>query len=107
MTVLSALANRCADAWIIGTLTDGRPQKENQVKRSIAEWLWRAALLAGLGWIGWELMLLHEDLRQPVDDETSIAAADETLDSLDAIKDDLADLTQKVNAILVAMSRSK
>jgi len=78
------------------------------VKRSIAEWLWRAALLSALGWIGWELMLLHNDLRPtPGDQAMASATDDDTLDSLDAIRDDLADLTEKVDAIMVAMARSK
>ena len=76
------------------------------MKRLIAEWFWRAALLAALGWIGWELMLLHEDLRPASDDQTT-AAADDTQDSLSDIKDDLEDLTQKVNAILVVLAGAK
>ena len=78
------------------------------MRKGIAEWLWRAALVAALCWIGWELMLLHEDLRPTAADETTTAAApDETLESLDAIRDDIEGLTEKVNAILVVMSRSK
>jgi hypothetical protein len=58
--------------------------------------------------IGWELQRLHSDIAQPVDDQTTTAAApDETQDSLDAIRLDLAQLTQKVDAILVVMARSK
>jgi hypothetical protein len=78
------------------------------VKRSIAEWLWRAALLGALGWIGWELMLLHDDLQPSPDDPATVAAAtDDTLDSLDAIRDDLADLTHKVDAIMIAMAQAR
>ena len=77
------------------------------MKRMIAEWLWRGALLAALGWIGWELMLLHNDLNQPAEDTTVTAAADDTLDSLDQIRDDLGVLTRKVDAILVVLARTK
>ena len=75
----------------------------------MAEWLWRCALLCALVWIGWELMLLHNDLQQPADDPATVAAGadDDTLDGLDAIRDDLAELTQKVDAIMVAMARGK
>ena len=78
------------------------------MKRQIAEWLWRMALLVALGWIGWELRLLHEDMKPPIDEPSTTASApDETLDALDAIRDDLEGLTQKVNAILVVMARTK
>jgi hypothetical protein len=77
------------------------------VKRLIAEWLWRAALLAALGWIGWELMLLHDDLRPAPDDQTTAEAGDSTQDALDGITDQLEDLTQKVNAILVVLAGTR
>lgn len=78
------------------------------VKRWLAEWLWRVAVLAALGWIGWELHVLRVDVNQASDDQTTVAGApDETQDSLDAIRDDLENLTQKVDAILVVMARSR
>lgn len=78
------------------------------MNRSIAEWIWRVALLAALGSIAWELQRLHEDLKQPGDDPVAVASASsETQDSLDAIRDDLEGLTQKVNAILQVMARAK
>ena len=77
------------------------------MKQLIAEWLWRGALLVALGWIGWELMLLHDDLNQPVDETTVTTAADETQDSLDELHDELGVLTRKVDAILVVMARTK
>jgi hypothetical protein len=84
------------------------PLEGRALKRSIAEWLWRAALLGALAWIGWELMLLHNDLQQSPGDQATVSSADDdTLDSLDAIRDDLADLTEKVDAIMVAMTRAK
>jgi hypothetical protein len=66
------------------------------------------AILGGLGWIGWELHVLHEDVKQSPDDQATVAAApDETQDSPDAIRDDLERLTQKVDTILVVMARAK
>jgi hypothetical protein len=74
----------------------------------VAEWLWRIALLCALAVIGWELRQLHEDLNQPVDDSATVAAGpDDVQDSLDAVRDDIATLTQKVDAILVVMARAK
>lgn len=74
----------------------------------IAEWVWRVAILVALGSIVWELRLLHQDLSQPGDGPATIASAqDETQESLDALRDDIAGLTQKVNAILVVMARAK
>jgi hypothetical protein len=77
--------------------------------KSIAEWFWRLALLGALGWIGWELHRFHEDmLNPPADDQgTAAAAPDDVQTTLDDIRDDLAGLTQKVDAILVVMARSK
>lgn len=76
--------------------------------RFVAEWFWRIAVLCALGVIAWELQRLHSDIAQPFDEQTTTAAApDEALDSLDAIRQDLAQLTQKVDAILVVMARSK
>ena len=77
------------------------------MKRMIAEWLWRGALLAALGWIGWELMLLHDDLNQPAEDTTVTAETDDTQDSLDQIHNELGALARKVDAILVVMARTK
>jgi len=76
--------------------------------RLIAEWIWRVAVLAALVWTGWELHSLHVDVMQPADD-TVTAGADpaDTQDSLDEIRDSLAGLTQKVDAILVVMARAK
>ena len=78
------------------------------MKRLIAEWLWRVALLGALGWIGWELHSFHQDMVQPLPDEqTTAAAPDEVQNTLDDLRDDRAGLTQKVDAILVVMSRAK
>lgn len=79
------------------------------MKRLIAEWLWRAAVMCALGLIAWELQRVHEDITaQPTEDASTMAEApDETLRSVDAIRDDIAELAQKVDAILVAMARAK
>jgi len=76
------------------------------MKTQIAEWMWRLALLVALAWIGLQLQRLHEDMVQPVNDQSTLAANDETQDTLDAIRDDLDGLTTKVNAILVVMARA-
>ncbi len=78
------------------------------MKQLVAEWLWRAAVLCALVVIGWELHLLRLDIAQPVDDHSTTASApDETQDSLDGIHEELALLSQKVDAILVVMARAK
>lgn len=55
-----------------------------------------------------EDQLLNDDLA-PLPDEksTAVAAPDEIWDSLDNTRDDIESLTQKVDAILVVMARSK
>lgn len=78
------------------------------VRRWAAEWLWRMAVLAALGWIGWELHVMRLDLNQAPDEQATLATApDDTQDTLEAIRDDLESLTQKVDAILVVMARSR
>jgi hypothetical protein len=99
-------ATSSADTDII--FADLQAMKVTGMKRLVAEWLWRAAVLCALGVIGWELHLLRADIAQPGEDPTTTAAApDDTLNSLDDIRDDLAQLTQKVDAILVVMARAK
>jgi hypothetical protein len=78
------------------------------MRAQFAEWLWRLAVLCMLAWIGWGLRLLHEDMNAPADEPTSVAQApDDAQDSLDAIRDDLAGITQKIDAIMVVMARSR
>lgn len=73
----------------------------------IAEWLWRAAIVCALGWIGWEMHQIRVQLQQP-DDETTTAAAPEDLqDSLDDLGDGIAKLNEKVDAMMVAMLQFK
>ena len=78
------------------------------MKRLIAEWIWRVAILVALASIAWDLRVLPEDLSQPGEDPATVASAqDDTREGLDALRDDIAGLTQKVNAILVVMARAK
>ncbi len=71
------------------------------MNRTVAEWLWRAAMLCALVWVGCELRSLHVDLMAPVDEVTS-AEADpgELQSSLDDIRDALADLNRKVDFVI-------
>jgi len=78
------------------------------MKQLIADWLWRMALLATLGWIAWELHGIHGDMLQPVDDQSTTAAApDDLQNSLDDLRDDMATLNTKVDAMMVAMLQLK
>jgi hypothetical protein len=78
------------------------------MKRLIADWLWRVALLGALCWIGWELHGFREDMLEPVDPQTTaVTEPDVVQDSLDAIQDDIEELKQKVDAVLVAVVRSR
>jgi hypothetical protein len=75
---------------------------------AIAEWLWRAVLICALGWIGWELHVFHEEMVQPLDDQGAVTASPDMLQSsLDDIHEELAGLSEKVDALMVAMARSK
>jgi hypothetical protein len=77
--------------------------------RLIAEWLWRAAIVCALAWIGWELHQMRLDLQPPADDEVTAEAAapDELQDRIDDIDDQLATLHDKVDAIMIAMAQLK
>jgi hypothetical protein len=80
------------------------------MKRQIAEWLWRALVLCLLGVIALQLRQVHEDIvSPPPTDETSTTAQapDEALEGIEAIREDVAQLAQKVDAILVVMARPK
>jgi hypothetical protein len=76
------------------------------MKQLIAEWLWRAAVICALAWIGMELRQIHEDLNQPAD-EVSASAPDDVQRTLDGLNEDVAQLNDKVNAIMVAMMQLK
>jgi hypothetical protein len=78
------------------------------MKRLLAEWTWRLALLAALLWIGVELHRFHDDMLQPADDaSTTATTGNEVQDSLDDLRDDVARVEDKVDAMMAAMSRSK
>jgi len=76
--------------------------------RTMADWIWRAALLGALVWVGAELHGLRLNLEAPplVDETIASSGTDADQDSLDTIRDDVADIKQKVNAIMVVMARS-
>ena len=73
------------------------------MKRLLAEWLWRAAIVCALGWIGWELHALRMDLQQPDDEATTAAAPEDIQDSIDVLMDDVATLTAKIDSTMVAV----
>lgn len=73
------------------------------MQRLLGEWLWRAAIVRALGWIGWELHQMRVNLKQPDDEATVAAAPDDLQDRLDALIDDVATLNAKIDAIMVAM----
>ena len=78
------------------------------MKRLIADWLWRMALLGALCWIGWELHGFREDMTESTDEQTTASNEPDVFrDSLDALHDDIEDLKQRVDAILVALARSR
>ena len=80
------------------------------MKKFIAEWLWRLAVLAALAWIGASLHQIHEDLLQPADDSQSAAAGpddgqDGSASADDEVHQQLALLNQKLDAIMIAMAQ--
>lgn len=76
------------------------------MKRLIAEWLWRAAVICALVWIGWELHQMREEMLLPVDEQTSAETAPYELQrSVDALSDHVAALNAKVDAIMIALTR--
>jgi chromosome segregation ATPase len=76
------------------------------MKRLIAEWLWRATILCALGWIGWELHQIREELQQSADEQSTAEAEPDPLrDSIDELSDDVAKLDAKLDAIMIAMTR--
>jgi hypothetical protein len=76
------------------------------VKRQIIERLWRAAIVCALGWIGWELHQLRVEMQQPTDDQTT-AEADPLSGSIDDLRENVAKLNEKVDAMMVAMMQLK
>jgi peptidoglycan hydrolase CwlO-like protein len=82
------------------------------IPRTAVEWTWRAAMLAALLWVGAELRQIHEDLLQPpVDVQTAQdsqnAEPDDLQASIEDLQDDVDLLSQKVDAMLIAMAQLK
>lgn len=76
------------------------------MKRLIAEWLWRAAVIGVLCWIGLELHQLRQDVQpQPEDQVTASSPDDDTRQVLDGLREDVARLNDKVDALMQAMMR--
>jgi len=78
------------------------------MKRLIAEWLWRAVLICALGWMGWELHQIRLGMQRSVEDQTTAEAESGPLqDSIDALREDVATLNEKVDAMMAAMMQLK
>jgi hypothetical protein len=78
------------------------------MKQLIADWLWRMALLGALCWIGWELHGLREEMMEPVDDQpTAATAPGDVQDNLDDLRDSVATLSTKVDAMMIGMMQLK
>jgi len=79
------------------------------MKRQIAEWLWRAAIVCALAWIGWELHQVRLELQQPEDDQVTAEAPaqDDLQNSIDDLRDQVTALHEKVDAIMIAMTQLK
>lgn len=75
--------------------------------KSIADALWRVAVLAALCWVGVELHALRVEVQEPVPDQTVASASEIDGDELDEVRDDVADIKEKVNAILTVLARAK
>ena len=76
------------------------------MRRLVAEWLWRAAVVCALGWIGWEMHQIRVEMQQPVE-ATTAAAPDDIQDSLDDLAEGIAKLDEKVDAMMLAMLQLK
>lgn len=68
--------------------------------------IWKAAVLVALLVIAAELWLLHQDIIAPVDEPQTVAS-NEADDALDSIDHELQQIHQKIDAIMLAMARSK
>lgn len=78
------------------------------MKRMIAEWLWRAAIVCALAWIGWELHQIRMEMEQPADDQPVAEAESDPLSgSIDDLRETVAKLHEKVDAMLIAMMQLK
>jgi hypothetical protein len=78
------------------------------MKQHIAEWLWRAVIICALGWIGWELHQIREEMLLPADEQISAEAAPDDLQgSVDALGEHVVRLNEKVDAMMMAMMQWK
>ena len=78
------------------------------MKQVLGEWLWRTTLIAALGWIGWELHQIRQEMLLPADEQATTQAGPSDLqDSIDALSDDVATLNEKVDAMMLAMLQLK
>ncbi|MEP7299001.1 MAG: hypothetical protein ABI702_22685 [Burkholderiales bacterium] len=75
--------------------------------RTIAEWLWRAAMLAALAWVGLELHALRVEVQEPAPDQATASAQGDDEDTLAAVRDDLDEVKTKLNAIMAVMARAR
>ncbi len=74
------------------------------MKQQIAEWLWRLALLGAIAWVGVEVRGLRQDVQSAPDDQMSAGAQpDDTQQEIADLRDDVAGLTRKVDALMIAM----
>jgi hypothetical protein len=74
----------------------------------ITDWLWRTALVCALGWIGWELHEIRLEMQRPVEGQTTAETESDPLqESLDALREDVATLNEKVDAMMTAMMQLK
>ena len=75
--------------------------------RQIAEWLWGAAMVCALAWIGWELHQMRLELGQPEDDQVTAEAPapDDLQAGIDELGDQVAALHDKLDAIMIAMAQ--
>lgn len=78
------------------------------MNRSAAEWLWRAAVLAALCWIGYEVQQMRVDISQPAEDANTAAAEPQAdPEDVDDMRAQLAVLDQKMDAMMIAMAQLK
>ena len=77
------------------------------MKRIIGEWVWRIALAGTLAWIGWELHQIRIEISRPAEEQTAAAPEPDLQDSIDDLRDDIAVLDQKVDALLIATAQLK
>ncbi|HMO47774.1 MAG TPA: hypothetical protein PKB14_17310 [Rubrivivax sp.] len=75
--------------------------------RQIAEWLWRAAMVCALAWIGWELHQMRLELGPPEDDQATAEASapDDLQAGIGELGEQVAALHEKIDAIMIAMTQ--